>query len=99
MIAILVSFSALLMATGTDRPANGNNQEIQQEIKKSVKIHLLDAIQNPGLLEQMYLQINEGSFIGNQTENMLIAVVVYNNTNYYIYGTISEWQSLLGLDL
>lgn len=60
------------------------------DAKLSVYITFDEAVQDPGLVQEMYVQLNADFLQANQlyyTEK-----VIYSNVNVYITGTYQEWE-------
>lgn len=64
---------------------------------KSVKISLEKAIQNPGLVKAMYLQLDKSLLNGNNNTSVIVGEVLYMGTIYYISGTYEQWVKFFKL--
>lgn len=83
-IAMLATFVALAMVS----LANADGFKVDPQ-KKVVNISLAQAESNPGLIIEMYRQLNP-SMLNNNALTYTV-YVVYNNTCYRISGTYEQW--------
>ena len=88
LLLAIISFSMVVSA---------NNY--QPDTETTVEISLAKAIKNPGLVQQMYIQLDD-SIICNETTSFKYTVdVYYLNTHYIITGTYEEWVLFFLMDL
>jgi len=62
----------------------------QTPVNKIVKISFVQAIEDPGLLEAMIVQLDV-SMLWNDVP-VYIGRVIYLETYYWIYGSVDEWE-------
>ena len=88
LTAILLSLSILAMAS-------------EQKITKDeiVKMSLLQATQDPDLVQQMYIQLDDDFLEGEMVPaTVLVCLVEYQGNNILIYGTYEEWCLFFVMD-
>ena len=82
MVAVILAFAMIAYA--------GVGPSTQTPAYKVVKISFAQAIEDPGLLEAMMVQLHV-SMLWDDVP-VYIGRVVYHEMNYWIYGTVDEWE-------
>jgi hypothetical protein len=86
LIAAFLSFA--LVGYSTDHKKN---------VVRTVKISIDKALDDRGLVREMYIQLDE-SFLDVETSKMYFAKVRYHQNLYVIYGTYKQWESFFLMD-
>jgi hypothetical protein len=62
-------------------------------------MQLSKAIQNPDLVQQMYIQLNDDFLSGPFSQAFYTQTVFFNGYQYQITGTYNEWELFFLMDL
>ena len=85
----LLSIALSLSAFATDPPTYD---------PQAIEIKLADAINDPALVQAMFLQLDDGFLKPEQPDNSIVMPVFCNNTYYLVSGSFEEWVSFFLMD-
>jgi hypothetical protein len=85
MIVLAIAFAAMAYAHSDHSPL-------------ACKITLKQACENRGLVQAIYQQVDERTFLAPDHNGYYIARVLYNRTIYLVYGKYEEWERFFLMD-
>ena len=65
----------------------------------TIHIKINTAIQDPDLVQQMYIQLDDDFLFGELSAKVYTKPVFYNGNHYLITGTYNEWVEFFLMDL
>ncbi len=75
----------------------GYSTDHKKTIVRTVKISIDKALDDRGLVREMYIQLDE-KFLNVENSTLYFAKVKYQKNLYLIYGTYKEWESFFLMD-
>lgn len=85
-----------VVAIGLMSLSFNSKEEAPPKSKTVVKITLLEALQNPGLVSSMYEQLND-DFLDDKSDKNYYQMVYHNNITWVISGTYAQWTQFFRL--
>ena len=90
---------SLVMVLLTSTVFATNHSANNPEKEQTIHIKINTAIQDPGLVQQMYIQIDDDFLYEEFSTKVYTRSVFYNGNPYLITGTYNEWSLFFLMDL
>jgi hypothetical protein len=87
--ALIAAFLSLALA--------GYSTDYKKDVVRTIKITINQAMDERGLVREMYIQLNEKTFLKERTK-LYVARIKYRKNLYLIQGTYKEWESFFLMD-
>jgi hypothetical protein len=87
--ALIAAFLSLALA--------GYSSDHKKDVVRTIKITIDQALDERGLVREMYIQLDEKTFL-NERAKVYVARVKYRKSLYLIQGTYKEWESFFLMD-
>jgi len=100
-LTITIALVMALMTTTAFSATFSKDQSTNQiaKNKQVIYLELSKAIQNPGLVQQMYIRLDDDFLNGPFCTAVYTKTVFYNRYQYQITGTYIEWTLFFLMDL
>ena len=99
MKTLSITIGLVMVLVTTSVLATNYSTNYSQGKEQTIHIKINTAIQDPDLVQQMYIQLDDDFLFGEFSTKVYTKSVFYNGNQYLITGTYNEWMEFFLMDL